>query len=83
MLTKRKACPKCSGFLVADYDTYGKYVHCLQCGFMKDLVSVHQPQAVQILDATRQDNLPGRCWCGGYKMRGYDVCVGCRKKAAI
>ena len=32
-----KWCPRCSGDLYADYDQYGPYVTCAQCGFNKDL----------------------------------------------
>ena len=33
-----KKCPRCSGDLYADYDQYGQYITCAQCGFSKDLV---------------------------------------------
>jgi hypothetical protein len=51
-----KGCPKCKGDLLVDEDTYGKYVSCLQCGFMQDLVE-HQrvtreaPVAKQVVAA--------------------------------
>lgn len=32
-----KACPKCEGDLLLGGDMYGRYVKCLQCGFMKDV----------------------------------------------
>ena len=31
-----KACPKCSGALFLEVDMYGRYIKCLQCGFLKD-----------------------------------------------
>ena len=31
-----KACPKCRGDVVLDKDLYGRYVRCLQCGFLRD-----------------------------------------------
>ncbi len=38
MVIKLKGCPKCQGDLYLNRDSYGKYLNCLQCGFMKDLV---------------------------------------------
>ncbi len=32
-----KGCPKCHGDLYLSKDMYGKYISCLQCGYMKDL----------------------------------------------
>ena len=32
-----KACPKCHGDLYLNKDMYGKYLSCLQCGYMKDV----------------------------------------------
>ena len=32
-----KGCPKCHGDLYLSKDMYGKYLTCLQCGFLKDL----------------------------------------------
>ena len=37
MLIKFKFCPKCHGDLYLTEDIFGKYVSCLQCGFLKDL----------------------------------------------
>ena len=37
-----KACPKCRGDLVLGRDIYGRYVECIQCGFMKDITDMHQ-----------------------------------------
>ena len=34
-----KRCPRCSGDLYSDYDQYGAYVSCLQCGLTRDVVS--------------------------------------------
>lgn len=38
MAIKFKGCPKCQGDLYLNRDTYGKYLSCLQCGYLKDLV---------------------------------------------
>ncbi len=32
-----KACPRCRGDLNTRRDMYGKYVGCLQCGYMLDI----------------------------------------------
>ena len=32
-----KVCPRCHGDLYLTQDIFGKYVSCLQCGFLKDL----------------------------------------------
>ncbi len=32
-----KSCPKCLGDLTLGRDSYGTFVSCLQCGFMRDL----------------------------------------------
>ena len=32
-----KGCPKCRGDVIADRDLHGRYIRCLQCGYMKDV----------------------------------------------
>lgn len=32
-----KACPRCKGTMADDGDESGPYVHCLNCGYHKDL----------------------------------------------
>ena len=32
-----KACPKCRGDLYETEDTFGKFLNCIQCGYLKDL----------------------------------------------
>jgi hypothetical protein len=39
---KFKGCPKCHGDLYLSKDMYGKYLTCLQCGYLKDLAA--QPE---------------------------------------
>lgn len=34
-----KRCPRCSGDLFEDRDTYGPFITCMQCGFTKDVMS--------------------------------------------
>ena len=38
-MIKFKACPKCKGDLYLNQDIYGKYLNCLQCGYLKDISS--------------------------------------------
>ena len=35
-----KDCPRCSGDIWLDWDQYGWYEQCLQCGYLHDLGSV-------------------------------------------
>ena len=35
-MIKFKVCPRCHGDLYFNEDTFGKYVNCLQCGYIKD-----------------------------------------------
>lgn len=32
-----KQCPRCKGDVGIGSDHYGRYVHCLQCGYMNDI----------------------------------------------
>ena len=32
-----KACPRCRGDIYVDRDNYGPFLHCMQCGYIKDL----------------------------------------------
>ena len=32
-----KACSRCHGDIFVDRDSYGSFLHCLQCGYIKDL----------------------------------------------
>jgi DNA-directed RNA polymerase subunit M/transcription elongation factor TFIIS len=34
-----KGCPKCGGDLCLREDQYGKFLNCLQCGYLKDLLA--------------------------------------------
>ena len=43
-MLRLRSCPKCQGALNLASDMYGRYVHCLQCGFTRDLPqSLPQP----------------------------------------
>lgn len=39
MLIRFKRCPRCNGDLFVDWDEHGRYVECLQCGYLCDLRS--------------------------------------------
>jgi ribosomal protein S27AE len=36
-MIKFKGCPRCGGDLILADDVFGKYLSCLQCGFLRDL----------------------------------------------
>jgi predicted nucleic acid-binding Zn ribbon protein len=36
-MIKFKTCPKCRGDLYLSEDIFGKYLSCLQCGYLKDV----------------------------------------------
>ena len=38
IMIKLKACPKCHGDLYLQRDQYGRYMSCLQCGYLKELL---------------------------------------------
>ena len=44
-MIKFKFCPKCRGDLYLAEDIFGKYLSCLQCGYLKDLPLVEQQPA--------------------------------------
>lgn len=46
------ACPKCRGDLTIGQDSYGSFVSCLQCGFMRDIES--KPAAAKVAAAGRR-----------------------------
>ncbi len=37
-MIKLKACPKCHGDLYLEKDQYGRYLSCLQCGYLMELL---------------------------------------------
>ena len=39
-MTFFKGCPKCHGDIVERDDVFGKYLICLQCGFLTDLADL-------------------------------------------
>ena len=36
-----KVCPKCRGDLCLKEDIFGKYLSCLQCGYLRDVEVAH------------------------------------------
>jgi hypothetical protein len=47
MLTIFKGCPRCTGDLFPDRDLHGRYLECLQCGYVRNLQG--QPSAEMLL----------------------------------
>ena len=39
-MIKFKVCPKCQGDLYLKEDIFGKYLSCLQCGYLRDVVAL-------------------------------------------
>ncbi len=37
-MIKLKACPKCHGDLYLEKDQYGRFLSCLQCGYLTELL---------------------------------------------
>ena len=51
-----KECPKCHGDLFDGEDLHGRYVSCIQCGYMRDLpVEIPHPLAGKsfVIDAPK------------------------------
>jgi len=57
MLFKR--CPRCRGDLYVNSDGFGKYVSCLQCGYLKDIPA----------DTTQSTEVPVTVGPGGSAQR--------------
>jgi len=53
-MLRLKACPRCKGDLHTDRDIYGKYMECLQCGFMEDLRTRDRRLAMAVPRAKKQ-----------------------------
>ena len=60
-MIKFKACPKCRGDIHVAEDIFGKYLNCLQCGYLKDLPApaVARPK-VAVAPAGRADQVEER-----------------------
>ena len=49
-----KACPRCRGDLQEESDIYGRYISCVQCGYI-----LRQAEEVQLISAgTLRDAVP-------------------------
>ena len=46
-----KVCPRCHGDLYLTQDVFGKYVSCLQCGYLKDILEPRSPNLEQEKEA--------------------------------
>ena len=36
-----KVCPRCQGDLYLKEDIFGRYLSCLQCGYLRDVVAIN------------------------------------------
>lgn len=52
-MIKFKGCPKCRGDLYLGEDIFGKYMSCLQCGYLKD-IDIREEEAGRELVAAGQ-----------------------------
>ena len=43
-----KQCPRCVGDITTGSDHYGKYIHCMQCGYMADIEYPNQREAISV-----------------------------------
>ena len=43
-MLRQKSCPRCKmGDVGVDRDQYGWYEYCIQCGYVRDLISIAEP----------------------------------------
>jgi hypothetical protein len=42
-MIKFKVCPRCRGDVCLREDIFGKYLSCLQCGYLRDLEVLYPP----------------------------------------
>ncbi len=56
MMIKLKACPKCHGDLYLESDQYGRYMNCLQCGYLRELLGQlpEKLPGISLSEQTRQ-----------------------------
>ena len=52
MMIKLKACPKCHGDLYLQKDQYGRYMNCLQCGYLLELLE--EPSEFSLSEGSRR-----------------------------
>ena len=55
-----KVCPRCHGDVYLREDIFGKYLSCLQCGYLKDLVEPGSPTADHGREAVGAGDHAGR-----------------------
>ena len=53
-MIKFKACPKCKGDLYLNQDMYGKYLNCLQCGYLKDVLNGSETPQRELVTAEEE-----------------------------
>ena len=49
-------CPKCQGDLFQKEDVYGKYLSCLQCGYLKDFLAIENAASLPTRTASRWES---------------------------
>lgn len=49
-----KRCPRCRGDIHASRDQYGRYIHCLQCGYAADIARPN-PFAAELANMRRDE----------------------------
>jgi ribosomal protein S27AE len=58
MTHKQSICPRCGGNLFLERDEYDQHLHCLQCGFRKELKVISRTG--DKADEGEQEILPSR-----------------------
>jgi hypothetical protein len=60
-MIKFKACPRCRGDIHIAEDIFGKYLSCLQCGYLKDLpappVAGRKPVPAGVVEAAAPERM--------------------------
>jgi hypothetical protein len=60
-MLRPKSCPKCkTGDIGVDKDQYGWYEYCIQCGYIRDLVSIVELEQEQACGAKKGQILPSQ-----------------------
>lgn len=52
-----KACPRCRGDIYVDRDSYGSFLHCMQCGYIKDLEESSKIRVRVNIPQTKEERL--------------------------
>lgn len=60
MILHLKSCPKCNGDVELQQDSSGKYLTCLQCGWLEDLPAEKRSRPVAVFAQVRAVGACGR-----------------------